>query len=466
MATADPETLVRRFIEEVLVDENHEAIDDLFVQSYNEPIPTIGGDLAEDLDEIKASYEAFHAHVSIRDVEIVSVLASAKEAMGLWVGVTEYLEPYRGIQPTGKPKRHYTVTHVEVDDGRIGAVREVRDTLATIPPAARAAHTSALATLETGVVAIDNQGDIVHVNTAALEAVGRDREDVLGTPVEEVYGDAVAILYPGETTEVALDNGRAVFEVTASPLRDERYGVNVGRFLLLHDITERQRRIQQLQVLNRVLRHNIRNELNAVIAHAEHASERIEGDSEPVGQCLETIVETSNRLASLSETARQIQTALEPEHRTVTEQDLASLGRRLVSRAREEYPDVIVEYEGPEVVAVETTTSLQAGLWELVKNACVHNDAPEPTVTVTVDRRGDHATVTIADNGPGIPEHEQTVIETGEESPLEHGLGLGLWLAHWVVEVSGGALSFEANEGRGTVVTVQVPAIEDGRGAA
>jgi signal transduction histidine kinase len=460
MATADPETLVRRFIEEVLVDEDHEVIDDLFVQSFDEPVPTIGGDLAEDLKELKAGYEEFHAHVSIRDVEIVSVLASAEEAMALWVGVTEYLEPYRGIQPTGKPKRHYTLTRVEVDNDRIANVREVRDTLATIPPAARAVHTSALAMLETGVVAVDNQGDIVHVNTAALEAVDRDREDVLGTPVADVYGDAVAILYPGETTEVTLGDGQAVFEAMASPLRDERYGVNVGRFLLLHDITERQRRIQQLQVLNRVLRHNIRNELNAVIAHAEHACEQVESDPELVGRCLDTIVETSYRLTSLSETARQIQTALEPEHRAVTEQDLASLGRRLVSRAREEYPDVTVEYDGPETMVVEATTSLQAGLWELVENACVHNDAAEPTVTVAVDRR-DRATVTIADNGPGIPEHERTVIEIGEETPLEHGLGLGLWLAHWTVEISGGMLSFETNEPRGSVVTVEVAAIED-----
>lgn len=465
MATADPETLVRRFIEEVLVEENHEAIDDLFVQSFDEPVPTIGGNLAEGVDEMKASYEEFHAHISIRDVEIVSILASDEEAMALWEGVTEYLAPYRGIQPSGKPKRHQTLIRVEVDEGRIAAVREVRDTLATIPPASRAAHTSALAMLETGVVAVDNQGDIVHVNTAALEAVGRDREDVLGTPVADVYGDAVAILYPGETTEVAFDDSQAVFEVTASPLRDERYGVNVGRFLLFHDITERQRRIQQLQVLNRVLRHNIRNELNAVIAHAEHACERIEGDPDLVDRCLDTIIEMSYRLTGLSETARQIQTALEPEHRTVTEQDLASLSRRLVSRAHEEYPDVTVEYEGPEVLDVEATTSLQAGLWELVENACVHNDAPEPTVTVAVDRRGDRATVTIADNGPGIPEHERTVIEAGEESPLEHGQGLGLWLAHWTVEVSGGTLSFETNEPRGSVVTVEVAAIEDGRAA-
>lgn len=456
MATNDPESLVKRFITEVLVNEDHDVIAELFVPSFDEPIPTIGGGLAESVDEVRASYMEFHEHVSITDVEILSVHASETEVLALWSGVTEYQDTYQGIQPTGKSKRHHTLTRAELDDGRISSIHHLRDTLETIPPAARVAHTSALSMLETGVVAVDNQGAIVHANAVALEAVGSDRSDVLGADVGDVFGDAVAILYPGESTEVVLDEVRRVFEVTASPLRDERYGVNVGRFLLLHDITDRKRRIQQLQVLNRVFRHNIRNQVNTILAHAEHACERVDTDPEEVDRCLDTIMETSHRLASLSETARQIQRALEPEGRTVTEQDLAAIGRRLVTRARAEYPGVTIDYDAPEVLTVEASMSLQAGLWELLENACEYNDAESPSVTVGLERRGDRAHLRIADNGPGIPEHEQAVIETGEETPLEHGSGLGFWLAHWVVDLSGGTLSFEPNEPRGSVVTVAV----------
>ncbi len=458
MTRDDPEKLVERLIFEVLVDEDHDVIEELFVPSFDEPVPTIGGGLAESLAEVRASYEEFHEHVSISDVELLSVHASETEVLALWSGVTEYRETYRGIQPTGKSKRHHTLTRARLDGGRIASVQQLRDTLETIPPAARVAHTSALSMLDTGVVAVDNQGAVVHVNEVALEAVGSDRSAVLGEPVGDVFGDAVAILYPGESTELVLDDGRRVLEVTASPLRDERYGMDVGRFLLLHDITERKRRIQQLQVLNRVLRHNIRNEVNTVLAHAEHACERIEGDPEMVDRCLDTIMETGDRLAGLSETARQIQTALEPEGRTVTEQDLAAIGRRLVGRAREAYPAVTVDYDAPASLTVEATTSIQAGLWELLENACEHNDAESPTVSVGIERRGDATVLSIADDGPGVPDHELAVIETGEETPLEHGRGLGLWLANWTVGLSGGTLSFETNEPRGTVVRVEIPA--------
>jgi signal transduction histidine kinase len=70
--------------------------------------------------------------------------------------------------------------------------------------------------------------------------------------------------------------------------------------------------------------------------------------------------------------------------------------------------------------------------------------------------------VSVADDGPGIPDHERAVLTDGEETALEHGSGLGLWLVHWVVERSGGRLSFAENDPRGSVVRMDLrPASED-----
>jgi sensor histidine kinase regulating citrate/malate metabolism len=79
---------------------------------------------------------------------------------------------------------------------------------------------------------------------------------------------------------------------------------------------------------------------------------------------------------------------------------------------------------------------------------------------VTVERDGDAYELRVADEGPGFGEIDRAALARGEETQLEHSSGLGLWLVRWTVTSSGGTLSIEEREPRGTVVTVGLPAAE------
>lgn len=70
------------------------------------------------------------------------------------------------------------------------------------------------------------------------------------------------------------------------------------------------------------------------------------------------------------------------------------------------------------------------------------------------DRHDSSVTIRIADDGPGIPVHEQTAILSGPETPLEHGSGVGLWLANWIAESLDSELAFNQREPTDTTVTV------------
>jgi signal transduction histidine kinase len=114
-------------------------------------------------------------------------------------------------------------------------------------------------------------------------------------------------------------------------------------------------------------------------------------------------------------------------------------------------------------VIVPNARLLSVAVENLLENAVEHNDADRPRVDVAVDpATGDdrYTRLSVADDGPVIPEPELAVLRKGVETPLEHGSGIGLWLVHWAVTAAGGDVTFERTEPRGNVVTLVLPAAE------
>ena len=79
----------------------------------------------------------------------------------------------------------------------------------------------------------------------------------------------------------------------------------------------------------------------------------------------------------------------------------------------------------------------------------------DATVSVTASAVDGELRVTVADDGPGIPEGELAPLDAGTETQLEHATGIGLWVVQWSVDALGGTLSFDTDDG--TVVTVRLP---------
>jgi len=100
---------------------------------------------------------------------------------------------------------------------------------------------------------------------------------------------------------------------------------------------------------------------------------------------------------------------------------------------------------------------------QLLENAVIHGEDTAPTVTAAAT--GNSVRVTVTDRGPGLPERQRALLETGDFEDVDgSGLGVGLHLVRLLVESYGGTVETETG-GSGTSVTVELPrATEEGPG--
>ena len=224
--------------------------------------------------------------------------------------------------------------------------------------------------------------------------------------------------------------------------------------LLEHEL-EHERQREQLSrqtslvnVLDRVLRHNIRNELTIIRANARMHDERHDVCSE-----CEQIVTAADELIGMSETARQLGKAINADldRRPL---DLAHVVRTVVEQAYDMYPSLTVDTDLPDRLVVSAYPSVETALWELVENVAEHT-GPQPHATISLSETDDTVQLEVADDGPGLPDSEQDVLQAGTETQLAHGSGLGLWSVYWVALNHRGELTLDTTEG--TRVTLSLP---------
>jgi signal transduction histidine kinase len=256
-----------------------------------------------------------------------------------------------------------------------------------------------------------------------------------------------------------LQQGDYEFTLSLSAAEEWRQ-ISDGYNDLSMGIKEREQAIrereQRLEVLNRVLRHNLQNDMSVILSYAEMLPDF--EDQSRIQDAADKILEMGNGLISHGKKARQVETAMESAEKGTTRVEVVPLVEEIVGDYRGEFEDVDFDLELPAAAAADVISSFEFAIENLVENAAEHNDAADPFVSVSVEQSGERLLVHVVDNGPGIPSHEYEVLTQGEETALEHGSGVGLWLAYWVVDKSGGELRFEERDVGGTRATIDVAA--------
>lgn len=320
--------------------------------------------------------------------------------------------------------------------------------LLDLVPEARAALVDAV---DDGVVVLGPEGRIRSINPTAEQVFDAD---AVGDPISATRIGGSGGVATGFFT-AQIDGETRAFDVQTTMISDFR-DEEAGRFVLLRDITRLavvREQEQRLSVLNRILRHNIRNEMNVIAGRADLLDDDLDDPNSPHVAAIER---ATDRILDLSDKARYVESALDGIETTQEPIDVGDLITEVLADVWAAHPSADVDWCGPTDVFASGSSDdhVRTILAVLVDNAVVHNPSDEPFARVVVEPTDRHVRVSVVDDGPGIPEIERSILDQERETPLEHGTGLGLWLVNWLAEAADARVSFEENDHGGSTVTV------------
>lgn len=340
--------------------------------------------------------------------------------------------------------------------------------------------TRAMDDAEMGISIVDptQEGDpLIYFNRGFERITGYTAERAIGRNCRFLQGERTdpepvarlrAAIDAGESAVVELVNYRADGtpfwnRVQLNPVLDD--GDDLSHYLGFQtDITERKRTEQLVQLLNRILRHNLRNDMNAARGWADTIETADPGAAREAGARIRRICQG---LIDLTGHARDLERNARRPHdpRRLAPTELID---DLTRTHREQYPHATITTRVGTDRGICAGTEVRTALSELLTNAIKHNPRPEPRVEVAVQDSGRWVEIEVIDNGDGINGMEAGVVAAGTETAMDHGSGLGLWLINWVVTRYGGSFRIAARDGDepGTTAVARLPAIERGQSVA
>ncbi len=293
----------------------------------------------------------------------------------------------------------------------------------------------------------DLNGKFLDINKKALEVFGYTKDEIKNLSLSDVIDpeylpvaiekikEKIRTKEPTEPYEILCKSkdGRSIWvEIGSSPI------IENGRIVAIQgvarDVTERKRLEKSLsdlndilRLLNKILRHDILNDLSAIRAAIEFF---LETEDKTL---LKRVLERIDRSTNLIKQMRELE-------------DLTRFRRLRSIKIREILNEVCKKYAGVEINVhgdgvVEANEALASVFDNVIGNAVKHGKADKIEITI---KENDFYEIRIIDNGKGIPDEIKTLIfNEGFSYGDAKGSGLGLYISRRIIEAYGGTIEVE-----------------------
>jgi two-component system phosphate regulon sensor histidine kinase PhoR len=334
-----------------------------------------------------------------------------------------------------------------------------------------------LSSMVEGVIAVDHDEQVVHMNQAAGRILRTSPEASIGRRIWEVTRMRAVVEAIADTIREASDVVREarmveqpreqVVELHASPLRDS-HGALVGAVVVLHDMTE----LHRLENVRREFVANVSHELKTPVTtikgFVETLSEGALDDRQQAEYFLSIIARNADRLHAVIEDLLSLSRL---EHGAELSESLRS-GAACIDVLQAAMQDCAAKAAAQQVTMTLSCDDdlrvrinaplIEQALVNLLDNAMNYSKTGS-TVWLEAVCQGNDVAISVRDEGVGIPqEHHARLFErfyrVDKARSREHGgTGLGLAIVKHIALVHGGRVSVTSQVGIGSTFTLYLP---------
>ncbi|MEI7473639.1 MAG: ATP-binding protein [bacterium] len=332
-----------------------------------------------------------------------------------------------------------------------------------------------------GVIAVDIDECIIHMNQAAAKLIGISAEEAEGCKIHEIIQNtdlqylidkALTGLksVEGDITLV-YNNDKKHIQVNSTVWRDSK-GNSIGAVVVLNDVT----RLRKLENMRKEFVANVSHELKTPITSIKGFVETLlDGaidDREDAERFLHIIKKHADRLTAIIEDLLSI-SRLEQESGTaeiyLEETKICEVLKSAVCAClpKAESKGVNIKIEcNSELSANLNNSLLEQAIVNLIDNAIKYSETKKD-VLVSVNKHENKLSVEVRDYGVGIPEeHLSRLFERfyrvdKARSRKMGGTGLGLSIVKHIAGLHGGGVDVKSEIGKGSSFFIYLPSIQN-----
>ncbi len=328
--------------------------------------------------------------------------------------------------------------------------------------------------ISTGVIVIDRHARIAMINKVAERLLGIPTDLALGRlyrdVVQEEHYEAIRSLYRevGEAkgsqverqVELPIGGKTVAMRVSLTSLRDAK-GEYIGLVAAFDDLSQAMRlqRVLAWREVARRIAHDIRNPLTPIQLSTERMRRKYAGEhaGDPVfDECTQAIL---SEVATLKRLVDEFTRFARMPAPLLAEGDLAEEVRQVVDTYRTAYPGIRWDFRTEDLPpAWFDPIQIRRAVTNLLENAAAALAAKgRVEVVCAFDADRGMVRITVADDGPGIPEGDRDRLFEPYFSRREGGTGLGLAIVSAIANDHGGTVRMTDNAPRGSIFVLEFP---------